>query len=252
MAAADSLERYWNVIPLQTTPEQQAIIKQLRDVLRGSLKEGDDDAMLARFCRARAYNFAQTKLMLEDFIKWRETSGHLQLTLTPEISNFLKYQLFYLLPKPDKFGRSIMILNPRNWNPNANKVESCINSFYYLVNLAIKQLSPPLENYVCIVDLNGYGLRNNDYGVLKEQAHVLQNYYPERMGVSFVVNGPWYLASVWKIIQSWLEERTRRKIQILGSDYQNTLLELIDADVLPDFLGGKYVQQPAELDMWKT
>eukprot|EP01103_Thecamoeba_quadrilineata_P007468 TRINITY_DN17343_c0_g1_i1.p1 TRINITY_DN17343_c0_g1~~TRINITY_DN17343_c0_g1_i1.p1 ORF type:complete len:260 (-),score=50.71 TRINITY_DN17343_c0_g1_i1:63-842(-) len=246
----DHPERVWNVVPAHTTPEQKKVIHQLREALADRLKPEDDDAMLARFCRARAYSFAQTKIMLEEYFRFRETSGHQELSLTPEISDFLKYQTFYFLPKPDKFGRTVMILLPRNWNPGANKAQICTQSFYYLVNTAIRAMKPPKENYVCIVDLNGYGYRNNDFGVLKEQASILQNYYPERMGVSFVVNAPWYIASIYSIIKGWLEERTRRKIHILGGDYQETLLKLIDADALPDFLGGKYVHPPQEADMW--
>lgn len=40
------------------------------------------------------------------------------------------------------------------------------------------------------------------------------------------------------MIKIWLDEKTKNKITILGSSYKDELLKHIDADNLPDFLGG--------------
>jgi hypothetical protein len=44
--------------------------------------------------------------------------------------------------------------------------------------------------------------------------------------------------AVWAVVKGFLDEKTREKIQIKGSDYKKTLLKYVDADQLPDFLGG--------------
>lgn len=44
---------------------------------------------------------------------------------------------------------------------------------------------------------------------------------------------------VWQIIKPWLTEKTRNKITIVGGKYKDKLLEYIDEENLPDFLGGK-------------
>lgn len=42
----------------------------------------------------------------------------------------------------------------------------------------------------------------------------------------------------WSIVSAWIDPVTRAKFIILGSDYQEKLLELIDADQLPAEYGG--------------
>ena len=58
------------------------------------------------------------------------------------------------------------------------------------------------------------------------------------MGNLFVVNAPFLFAGVWAIVKSFLDPKTRAKIKIIGGGFKPTLLEHIDVDVLPKFLGG--------------
>ncbi len=43
---------------------------------------------------------------------------------------------------------------------------------------------------------------------------------------------------MWAMIKPWLDPVTKDKFHVLGSNYQSTLLEYIDADMLPRLLGG--------------
>ena len=43
---------------------------------------------------------------------------------------------------------------------------------------------------------------------------------------------------VWAVAKNFVDEKTRAKINIIGGGYKKTLLENIDADNLPEFLGG--------------
>ena len=54
----------------------------------------------------------------------------------------------------------------------------------------------------------------------------------------FYVNTPMMFRGVWAILKNFLDEKTRAKIQILGTNFLPTLLEVIDADNIPKFLGG--------------
>lgn len=57
----------------------------------------------------------------------------------------------------------------------------------------------------------------------------------------FVVNAPFLFAGVWAIVKSFLDEKTRKKIKIIGGSFKPTLLEYVEPHVLPDFLGGTCV-----------
>jgi hypothetical protein len=58
------------------------------------------------------------------------------------------------------------------------------------------------------------------------------------MGQLFVINAPQTFAAIWLIAKQWLSKETADKVQILGNDYREALLELIDAENLPSILGG--------------
>ncbi len=59
------------------------------------------------------------------------------------------------------------------------------------------------------------------------------------MGQLVIINAPSSFAIIWNVIKSWLPKETVAKIDILGSDYKQVLLELIDAESLPTSLGGQ-------------
>ena len=54
----------------------------------------------------------------------------------------------------------------------------------------------------------------------------------------FICNAPFFFTAVWAIVKGFLDERTRNKIQMKGSGYKKELLLFVDAENLPDFLGG--------------
>ena len=54
-----------------------------------------------------------------------------------------------------------------------------------------------------------------------------------------IVNAPSSFTTIWSFIKPWLAKETVQKVDILGSDYQKVLLDLVDAENLPASLGGK-------------
>jgi hypothetical protein len=59
------------------------------------------------------------------------------------------------------------------------------------------------------------------------------------MGQLAIVNAPSSFTFIWSFIKPWLSKDTVNKVDILGSDYQEVLLDLIDEENLPASLGGK-------------
>lgn len=58
------------------------------------------------------------------------------------------------------------------------------------------------------------------------------------MGQLAIVNAPSTFTAIWGIMKPWLAKETVAKVDILGSNYKDVLLKLIDADNLPSSLGG--------------
>jgi hypothetical protein len=59
------------------------------------------------------------------------------------------------------------------------------------------------------------------------------------MGKFYIINSPYLFSTVWNWVKPWLDEVTVKKIQILDSSYQKTLLLQIPAESLPKTLKGK-------------
>lgn len=55
----------------------------------------------------------------------------------------------------------------------------------------------------------------------------------------FVINAPFFFTAVWKIVTAWLDEGTRKKVKIYGSNYESDLFNEIDKANLPKFLNGE-------------
>jgi len=45
------------------------------------------------------------------------------------------------------------------------------------------------------------------------------------------------------MVKPWLDDKTKDKIKIVGGKSKEKLLEFIDIENLPDFLGGNYVTE---------
>jgi len=60
----------------------------------------------------------------------------------------------------------------------------------------------------------------------------------------FVVNCAWYIRAGWTIVKPFLSEKTCEKIKIYGEDYKSDLLNIVESENLPEFLGGSCRCQP--------
>jgi len=99
-----------------------------------------------------------------------------------------------------------------------------------------------VEQCVTILDLKGGStsiLSKQVYDFIKLASTLAQDNYPEILGRMFIINSPLLFSGIWAMIKPWLDDKTKAKITICGSKYETQLLELIDAENLPDFLGGK-------------
>jgi hypothetical protein len=58
------------------------------------------------------------------------------------------------------------------------------------------------------------------------------------MGQLLIINAPSSFTFIWGIIKPWLAKETVEKVDILGSNYREVLLDVVDAENLPEILGG--------------
>lgn len=114
--------------------------------------------------------------------------------------------------------------------------EVCADRF----RLASIHFGKPVSKVIIIFDMTGTSMSVNP-GALRIFKNVLaidSNYYPERLERLFLINANWMFRGIWAMVSPWLDDATRKKIEILGTDYKPRLLELIAPDQLPVEYGG--------------
>ena len=65
---------------------------------------------------------------------------------------------------------------------------------------AILNLAPDQEQMVWLIDFEGFNLSNISVKVTRETAHVLQECYPERLGLAILYNPPKFFEPFWKVL----------------------------------------------------
>ncbi|KAK6932879.1 CRAL-TRIO lipid binding domain [Dillenia turbinata] len=59
--------------------------------------------------------------------------------------------------------------------------------------------------------------------------------YPEKTSTYYVVNVPYVFSACWKVVKPLLQERTRKKVQVLSGSGRDELLQIMDYASLPHF-----------------
>ncbi len=228
------------------------------------------DHMMLRFLRARKFKTtAAWDMFVADF-KWREERDVIALRDRTDVDVLgLKDMTVMTKYLPswyqgfDKEGRPIIFKRFGNCNVaeicKETTVEKMLDHHIWQQERLMRKLAEQsaktgynVETVTAVFDASGWriGLATRQaYSFLKGMADLDSAHYPERLGQIFIVNSPYMLAAAWRVIRSWLDDKTKEKVHILGSmdEYKPILLKYIDEDVLPAEFGGKALSLAPQL-----
>lgn len=92
-----------------------------------------------------------------------------------------------------------------------------------------------------LLDLKGLSMRQFDKfarSFVSKAIAIDQDNYPEHLGSMFIINAPWYFSTIWKVVKGFMDGNTAEKIQILGTDWKDTVQKYVDMENVPSRLGG--------------
>ncbi|KAF6003693.1 hypothetical protein F1559_004568 [Cyanidiococcus yangmingshanensis] len=210
-----------------------------------------DEACLSRFLRARRYNVQKAYRQLHETIQWRRKFGVERLMLDPELKD-VKHQSEtgkLYVHGVDIYGRPAVIMKPRYQNTSERKTANeQIRHLVYTLERAITLMEPPVEKLCLIIDFPGYSLRNApSIKVQRQTLKILQDYYPERLGIAVCIDSPTIFWTFFEIIKPFIDPRTAAKIHFcsrkgkVGTNQhmQTFMRQLFHPDQLELELGGR-------------
>jgi len=219
-----------------------------------------------RLLRARKYSVAAALSLLKDTVAWRTERRVRELAATPAyelLGGVALDELMPLHPKayfpfPDKEGRPIYV--ERTGLVDAALLNSLTSMDHYeahhihafetdvrrLMSLASRGAGRPVTSLVTILDMSEMTMKltgSDARAYVGRMQHIDSTYFPETLGRMLIINAPTLFTAAWAMVKGFLDERTVRKIKILGgaSSWMPELLKLIDIEHVPTEYGGHFV-----------
>ncbi|XP_062190451.1 phosphatidylinositol/phosphatidylcholine transfer protein SFH11-like isoform X2 [Phragmites australis] len=238
--------------------KEEQCVQSLRELVLASNQlpeKFDDYHVLLRFLRMRGFNILKAKEMFLNMLKWREDCS------VDTIANDFKFEEYDAVKRcyphgfhgVDRFGRPLYIERiglvdlsklmqvtsiDRFVKYHISEQERTVSVRYPACSVAAKK---HIASTTAILDVKGLGMNNFSKSARElfiEIQKIDSNYYPETLNQLYIINAGSGFRALWRVLKAFMEARTLAKIQVLGSNYLNTVLETVDPSNLPDFLGG--------------
>ncbi|MCD7472440.1 hypothetical protein HAX54_013675 [Datura stramonium] len=228
-----------------SSAEQQAKINEVRKLIGPAVEKFpamSSDASVLRFLRARNWHTKRSAKMLKDTLIWRLEKKPEMIRwddIAPQAETGKVYKANYF----DKYGRTVLVMKPGIQNPYS--VEKQMRYLVYCMENAILDLKPGQERMVWLIDFEGWNMSSISVKVTRETARVLQDRYPERLGLAILYNPPKVFESFWILVKPFFEKRTYKKVKFVYQNdvhTQKVMEDLFDMDKLESSFGGKWTQ----------
>lgn len=227
---------------LDDQDEEQKRVCLLRDIVvkQDPSCKDIDDSTLRRFLVARDLDVEKAANMFMKYIIWRKTFVPKGCISVSEVSNQMAQNKMFMQGK-DKQGHPIAVLfGARHSACKAGGMDEFRRYLVFVLDKLCSSMPDGQEKFTIIGDLQGYGYCNSDIRGNLAAISILQDYYPERLAKVFIIHAPYIFTTMWKIIYPFIDKKTRNKIMFVDNKkLQETLLDVIDEDQLPEIYGGK-------------
>ena len=93
-------------------------------------------------------------------------------------------------------------------------------------NNTIMQKDGLIENVIMIINMDGLGVFNMNYGLMKEILGYITQVMKGRARTIYIVNASSTFSAIWKVATYFIDEMTARKVQVQSSAISEELIGL--------------------------
>ncbi|KAI3754090.1 hypothetical protein L2E82_26225 [Cichorium intybus] len=214
-----------------------------------NLHQGYPNEALVRFLKARDGDVPKAHKMLVDCLSWRiqnEIDNILGKPIVPaDFYRGVRDSQLIGLSGYTKEGRPVFAvgvgLSTYDKASIHYYVQSHIQINEYRDRIILPNAEKKFDRHIgtCVKVLDMTGLKISQLSQLKLLtviSSIDDLNYPEKSDAYYIVNAPYIFSACWKVVRPLLQERTRKKVQVLSGCGKDELLKIMDYDSLPHFV----------------
>ncbi|KAL9455534.1 hypothetical protein AB3S75_004870 [Citrus x aurantiifolia] len=229
----------------------QALMDQVDEPLKitfQNIHRGYPTETLVRFLKARDGNFSKAHKMLMDCLHWRvqnEIDKILSKPIVPtELYRAVRDSQLIGMSGYSREGLPVFAVGVGLSTFDKASVHCYVQSHIQINEYRDRVILPsasakhgrPITTCVKVLDMTGLKLSAlSQIKLLTIISTVDDLNYPEKTNTYYIVNVPYIFSACWKVVKPLLQERTRKKIQVLQGSGRDELLKIMDFESLPHF-----------------
>ncbi|XXG72621.1 hypothetical protein AAC387_Pa07g1678 [Persea americana] len=229
----------------------KAFIDQVDESLKDTFKnmhQGYPLEVLVRFLKAREWDVTKAHKMLMDCLNWRIQNGIDNILTKPILPTNLYRGIrdtqLIGLSGYSKEGLPVFAIGVGLSTFDKASVNYYVQSHIQIneyrdrvvLPTATKKHGRHIGTCIKVLDMTGLRLSALNHIKLMTIISTIDDLnYPEKTDTYYIVNAPYIFAACWKVVKPLLQERTRRKVQVLQGSGKDELLKIMDYASLPHF-----------------
>ncbi|KAK3007945.1 hypothetical protein RJ639_013358 [Escallonia herrerae] len=217
-----------------------------------NVHQGYPAETLVRFLKARDGNVAKAHKMLVDCLKWRVQNEIDHILAKPIVPNDLyrvvRDSQLIGLSGYSREGHPVFAIGVGLSTFDQASVHYYVQSHIQvneyrdrvILPAASKKYGRHISNCVKVLDMTGLKLSALSQTKLLTIISTIDDLnFPEKTVTYYIVNVPYIFSACWKVVKPLLQERTRKKVQVLPGCGRDELLKIMDYSSLPHFCRGE-------------
>ncbi|XVF75156.1 hypothetical protein PTKIN_Ptkin13bG0164600 [Pterospermum kingtungense] len=213
-----------------------------------NVHQGYQAETLVRFLKAREWNVAKAHKMLVDCLHWRVQNNIDNILAKPivpaELYRAVRDSHLIGMSGYSREGHPVFAIGAGLSTLDKASVHYYVQSHIQIneyrdrviLPSASKKHGRPITTCVKVLDMTGLKLSAlSQIKLLTIISNIDDLNYPEKTNTYYIVNAPYIFSACWKVVKPLLQERTRKKIQVLAGCGRDELLKIMDYASLPHF-----------------